>query len=189
MHVDIYKQKMSNIFAENRLLKLAVFMMVLISLMNWHAIQKAMDSTKTIVVPMGAVGALEVGTDTASDEYLRAMSRYIVGLLGTYTASTARDQFEEILPYMSPEGYAKAKQHFDNLADRIERYPNIASVVHWSGRDPLQIEGNILKIQAQKKRLVNGNATRVENIHYEIKYEIRMGRFYIVNISEVKKDL
>lgn len=184
MHVDIFKQKTSNLFAENKLLKFALIVLVIITLVNWTAVHTAMNSTKTVIVPIGAQGVLEVSNDSASDDYMRAMARYITNLLGTYTASTARDQFEELLPLFAPEKYSDAKQQFDELADRIEQYPNITSVMHWSGHEPLRRIEDKLLISAQKSRLVNGKTARTEQADYEIQYAIRSGRFYILNIKE-----
>ena len=184
MHVEAYKQKTSNLFAENKLLKLAIIALVIVSLVNWTAVRTALNSTRTVIVPIGAQGILEVTNNGASDDYLRAMSRYITNLLGTYTASTARDQFEELLPLFAPEKYSDAKQQFDELADRIERYPNITSIMHWSGREPLQKIEDRLVISTQKSRMVNGDTARTDQAIYEIQYAIRNGRFIILNIRE-----
>ncbi len=184
MRVDLYQQKTANLFAENRLLKFAMAAMVAVSLVNWNAARNALDSTKTVIVPVGARGMLEVSTASASDDYLRAMARYITHQLGTYTASTARHQFEEVLALFAPEHYAAAKHQFESLAEHIERYPNVASLIHWTGQAPLKRAEDKLIISALKRRLVNGNTARADSVMYEIHYALREGRFWILNIKE-----
>lgn len=184
MNLNVFKQKSSNLFAENRLIKFCFIALVVMVAMMWTQQREALQSVRTIIVPIGLQGVLEVSDTSASDDYIRAMARYITSMIGTYTAATARNQLEELLPLFSPETFVDAKTHFKKLADEIEKYPSIASTVSWSGPTPLSITPGVIHVNAVKTRLVNGKVSRSETITFQLKYKIVGGRFWLASLEE-----
>lgn len=189
MNLNLFQQKTDNLFAENRLLKICFVLVLLISLSNWQAIRTAFKQQKTVVIPLSASGDLWVSGNQASETYLRHMARYLTAMIGNYTASTARRQFEEILHLYGPAHYAEAKTGFEKLSDQIERYPTVSSRVTWVGRDPMLLDevSEKITIQLEKERLVNGDVTRTEDKTIEIDYYILDGRFWIEAINEKER--
>jgi len=186
MKLEIFQQRSSNLFAENRLLKFGLLTLIVISIMNWTAMQKAIDSTRTVIYPVGMSTGCQYWANGGSDECLRAMARYVTNQVGNYTASGARQQFEELLVLFAPESHSNAREYFDKLAAKIERYPNVSSRMVWSGNNALKKVGDDkLVIKAQKARLVNGDTSRTETVTYEIKYEIRDARFWVLHVKEM----
>ncbi len=185
MHVKYFNQFSSNLFAENKLLKFGFVVLLLIVVSNWQAINTSIDKHRTIIVPIGASGDLWVTGDDASDNYLRHMARYISSMVGNYTASSARYQFEELLSLYSPSTYAEAKTGFEKLSDDIERYPTVSSRATWLGRIPLFIDGPRKKmtIKIMKDRLVNGDVTRSVETDVVVDFYIADGRFWIKSIN------
>ncbi|MEI6704464.1 MAG: TraE/TraK family type IV conjugative transfer system protein, partial [Deltaproteobacteria bacterium] len=76
MNLDIYLQKSSNIFAENRLLKFSVVVLSIAVVINTAGVFKALNSQKTILVPPVINSKISVTGDKASDEYLKEFTRY-----------------------------------------------------------------------------------------------------------------
>jgi len=186
MLFKLYQQKESNLFAENRILKMALITLIVVGIMNWSAMQQARDSIRTVIYPVGMGSGCQYWNNGATDECLRAMARYITNQLGNYTPSGARQQFEELLVLFHPDSHANATQYFDKLSKQIERYPNISSRMVWSGKDALVKKGqDKLIIKTQKTRLVNGESSRIERVDYEIKYAVQDARFWILSIKEV----
>lgn len=184
MELNVFKQKTSNMFAENRLLKFGFIALTIMIAMMWTQQREALKSVRTVIVPIGMHGVLEVSDTSASDDYLRGMARFITGMIGTYTAATARKQLEELMPLFSPETFVEAKTHFTKLANEIEKYPSVTSMVAWTGTNPLQVEPGVLHVTATKTRLVNGKVSRSETIAYQIKYSISGGRFWLTSLEE-----
>jgi len=187
MNLNIFKQKAANVYAENKLLKLAFTALLLMSIFNFMAIKDAMNSTRTVILPVGAQGDLWVSANNASDTYIRQVSRYITFMLGNYTASSARAQFEELLIMFSPGTFAGYKTALEKLADDIERFPTISSKVTWVGRTPVLVNENRTKVtvRAVKDRLVNGEIARSTEVDIVITFYFEDGRLWIKDIEEV----
>lgn len=188
MKLELFEQKAANLWAENRGLKFFSLMVLLANAITVTMLYRQAQDVRMMVVPVGAAGNLWVSGDEASDDLLRHMARYITHQIGTYTASTARAQFEEVLSLFAPEAYSEAKAHFDKLADQIERYSAISSILTWAGNEPLVVEPNRMRITARKQRLSDGSIVRNDRLTYEIQYRIRGGRFWIERIAENRHD-
>ena len=92
-----YLQGSSNLFEENRLLKLSVAGLFGITAVLGTLIYTSNQNTRTVVVPFGAGGDLYVTGSEPSEAYLRTITRNVVSLSGTYSAYSADRQFQELL--------------------------------------------------------------------------------------------
>lgn len=190
MHIKRYKQASANLFAENKILKFGFVILLIIVVYNWQAMNTAADSKRTVLIPLGSASDVWVSNNDASDNYLRLMARYISAMVGNYTASSARRQFEELLSLYTPEVYAKAKTSFESQADNIERFPTISSRIMWQGDNSLKIneERRIMTITMLKDRLVSGSITRSTKVELAITFDINYGRFEIEAINLKEKE-
>ena len=187
MRLTLFNQKAANIFAENKLLKFAFVVLLMVSMINYQATQQAMDSTKTIILPVNASGDLWVSAHDASDAYLRQMARYLTSMLANYTAASARAQFEELLILFSPATFAGYQTAFDKIATDIERFATVSSRITWIGNTPLRLSQDRKKItvRAKKDRLVNGEVTRSTEVEIRITFYIEDGRLWIHDLTEL----
>jgi conjugal transfer pilus assembly protein TraE len=179
-----YLSLLDQLQSKNRLLVIALALMLAFNLMNWWSLQRAKSQLQTIVVPIGGGTGMKVGNGKASAEYLRHMARYITGMLGSYTAATARPQLQELLTLFAPEVAGAAQVEFERLIGQIERFPSISSVVRWEGEQPLKSGDGLLQIKAAKDQLVGGNVSETRSLHYCIRYRIDDARFWILSIRE-----
>lgn len=186
---NLFVQDSSNVFAENRLLKLGFICMVLFSTFQAFSIHGALEKQQTHIVPIGGQGDFVISGSTASDDYLRSMARYIVHMAGNLSAASARRQLNELLVLVHPDKYSEYRDLFTKLATGIEKYPTVSYVVNWKGnRDIKKIGENTLRIATTKRRIVGDSVTRTENVTYEITYAITQGRFWLQGIKEVSDD-
>lgn len=184
MKAQDYLATLDNLKNGNRLLLLALLMMVVFNAMNWFSLTRARNSLQTVIVPIGGGVGMTVGNGKASPEYLRTMARYVTNAIGSYTAGTARAQLQELLSLFAPEVVGQAQVEFERLASQIERFPSIASSIRWQGEEALKVQANQLQVHVAKDRLVNGNTTETKTSFYCIKYRIDDARFWIVSIQE-----
>lgn len=168
---------------QNRILGLCLVVMFIWNLTNWGAAKSMQAKTTVVVVPLGDHG-LEIGAGKASDRYMRRMSRYISQQLGSYTAATARQQYEELLELFPADRVGSVQDYFEKIATDIERFPSISSSVRWVGEDPLKYDDKRIQVQAEKQRLVNGSVTERTTTWYCIDYRIDEARFWLLNIEE-----
>lgn len=184
MNSSKYLPAIDSLSKHNRILVIALLFMVVWNVYNMMTIRSAQRHQQVVMVPVSGGSDLWVGNNKASDTYLRQMARIIVGALGNYQAASIRGQLMEILPLFPPELVGDTQKEFIQLADDIERYPSIASVIHLSGKDPIKYTDTMMQVRVIKDRLVNGNMTESRQSHYCISYRVEETRFWVTNILE-----
>lgn len=180
MKTEIFVQKSSNLFVENRLLKFAVAVMALAVACNSFLVYRAVKYQRTVLIPPSMTGTIEFVQGKPTDTYIRDIARRIVNLAGSYSPPTARAQFEELLSLYAPEAYPQISATWYSLAGRIEEsqvssvfYPEKISL----GEDRIEVFGNLTQF-ASDVLLEKTSRT------YLIEYRIQDGRFYLLSFKE-----
>src|SRR3972149_5195863 len=109
MKSEIFLQKSSNLFAQNRLLKFIVLVIGIAVIYNTWMIRQALNTHRTIIVPPVINQEIEFQGERASENYLRQMIRYAMTLAVNNSPATARHQFEELLTLYAPESFPDAQ--------------------------------------------------------------------------------
>ncbi len=183
MKGDKYLHLLDSLQHRNRFLGLSLMVLVGINIVNLGALMKAQTRTQTIVVPVGGEG-MQIGNGKADEKYIRRMARYITNQVGSYSAGTARGQYQELLQLFAPTQVTEVAKYFDKLVADIERYPSISSNVEWAGDRPLKFTSNMIQVLAIKERYVNGAVTERKQVHYCITYHVEDARFFIDRLDE-----
>lgn len=184
MELKIYLQKMANLTAENRLLKLALLVVGGAVVFSTLYTVGAVRNERTILVPAGLDGRVEVSGGGASDRYLDIMARYVVDLALNYTPATARGQFGELLALYTPESFPEARKAFYALAGTVET-ANVSSAFSVDRvkvdktKDVIDVSG-VLRQLGQDGNPI-GDAREAT---YELTYLISDGRFELTGFSE-----
>ena len=186
MKLDLFVQKTSNLYAENRILKFAILVIGTVVLLNTGLLYLSMSRQRTILIPAGLDTRASVTDSTADVDYLRQMARYVSSLALTYTPVTARSQFEELLPLFAPEAFSANKSMLYDLAETIEKTSS-GSVYH-----PQQFN---LNDQSQTIEILGPKTTYVQDLQssgnvlttYLLKFRMVNGKFQIVEFVEKEK--
>ena len=181
MHLKVFEQKTANLFGENRLLKVAVVAMAATMFFQYRMLQEIRDRQVTVLVPPGMTTPLTVSGSDASDEYLQAIATYLTSLAGTYTAATARAQFDELLRLYTPEAYNSARVALYDLADRIEQSGRLTSAFTLQS---MQRQADELIIRGLKTRFAERTIQSQTRVEYAIRFAIRHSRFWIVAMNQ-----
>ncbi len=180
MKSDIFLQKTSNIFVQNRLLKFAIGVLGLAVIFNSAMVYRAVKYQRVILIPPTMTGTVEFIQGKPSDNYIRDISRKVVNLAATYSPPTARSQFEELLTYFAPESYPQASKSWYSLASRVEE-SQVSSVFYLMKievtEDSIELFGNFIQY-AGDTLLEKTSKT------YLLDYRLQDGRFYIVSFKE-----
>ena len=112
MNTNIFLQKTSNLFVENRLLKFVIIALSLAVTFNSFMVYRAVKYQRVVLIPPELTGTVEFVQGKPSDSYVKDVSRRLVNLAATYSPPTARAQFEELLSYYAPESYPEASSAF-----------------------------------------------------------------------------
>jgi len=183
MKGDKYLANVDRLLANNRALGVMCAVLVAVNLLNMGFTMRMASRVETVILPPGGE-EMKIGNGKADSAYIRRMARYVTGMLGSYTAATARNQFQEVLQLWSPATITEAARYFDGVVADIERYPSIASNVLWNGTEPLKFTKDLIQVQVMKERMVNGTVSDRKQAFYCIKYHIDGSKFAIVNITE-----
>lgn len=182
MNLDIFLQKSSNIFAENRLLKFVVVALGIAVVINTAGLFMALNSQRVILVPPVVNSKISVSGDKASDEYLKEFARYILNLALTYNPVNARSQFSELLAVYDPAEFQASRKELYELADKIENTKAssafyIQSIINDTEKHRLEVTGT------KKTYMVDQKAEDTLKV-YLIEYRIDNGKFILVRLYE-----
>jgi TraE protein len=186
MNRSMFLSMLDAAHAKNRLLTFAFLVLLALNIVNTVSLQRARTLTQTVIVPVGGGSGMTVGHGKASDEYLRHMARYATQMVGTWTASSARPQLQELLSLFAPEVVGRAHAEFEKMSVQIERFPSISAVMRWQGDEALRMRPGLIQVSASKDRLVNGSVTETTPIHYCIEYRIDESRFWMLGLREIE---
>jgi len=182
---EVFIQKTSNLFVENRLLKFVLVVLALTVSFNSFMVYRAVKYQRVVLIPPKMTGTVEFIQGKPTDKYLRDISRRIATLATNYSPPTARAQFEELLSYFAPESYPDASKLWYSLASRVEE-SQVSSVYYLEkikiGESFIEIFGN-LKQFAGNTPLDNTSKT------YIINYRLHDGRFYALSFKEKYAEL
>ena len=182
MNLDIFLQKSSNIFAENRLLKFVVVALGIAVVINTAGLFMALNSQRVILIPPTINSKISVSGDKASDEYLKEFTRYILNLALTYNPVNARSQFSELLAVYDPAEFQASRKELYELADKIEfTKASSAFYIHAIVNDT---EKRRLEITGTKRTyLVDQKAEDTLKV-YLIEYRFDNGKFILKRLYE-----
>jgi len=180
MKTNIFVQKTSNLFVENRLLKFVIVVLSLAVIFNSFMVYRSVKYQRVVLIPPKMTGTVEFVQGKPTDTYLKDMTRRIVNLAASYSPPTARAQFEELLFYYAPESYPQASKAWYSLASRVEE-SQVSSVFYL---EKIKLGNNFIEVFGNLKQLADN--TQLENTSktYLIKYRLQDGRFYIVSLKE-----
>ena len=182
MNLDIFLQKSSNIFAENRLLKFVVVALGIAVVINTAGLFMALNSQRVILIPPTINSKISVSGDKDSDEYLKEFTRYILNLALTYNPVNARSQFSELLAVYDPAEFQASRKELYELADKIEfTKASSAFYIHAIVNDT---EKRRLEITGTKRTyLVDQKAEDTLKV-YLIEYRFDNGKFILKRLYE-----
>ncbi len=181
MDIGKYMEQRNNLFAGNRLLKLAVVLIGFGLVVNALVTYSLSKRARTIIVPPVVNTRFEISGSRLSDEYVKLMTRYVIGLAANYNPSTARANFDELLTLYDPELYGEGKQSFYKLADTVET----AKVTGLFFIQKITIDEDKRSITVEGQKRLSANEQRIEEgpETYLIEYSNSNGRFAVMRIS------
>jgi len=178
----LFTGKAANIFAENRMLKFTILVLLAAVLVLSFCVVTVMNKERVILVPPVINSKVMITGDHASDDYLREFTRYIVSLALTYNSANARDQFSELLAVYDPAGFPNARKELYELADKIET-TRASSAFHiqsmTNNADKKQVE-----VQGAKMTYIGEMKADIVQTAYLVEYRFDNGRFILTRLYE-----
>lgn len=182
-HLHRYLLGSANLFEENRLLKFAIAGLFGITAVLGTLIYTSNQNQRTVIVPFGAGGNLYVTGNKPSDDYLRAITRNVVALSGTYSAYSADQQFQELLSLVHPSAYNGLRDSLNQLLDELDQNPTLSIASYVRTDQPVTYTASEIVVPIEKVRVIGG-VIRKFNGNLRIRYVIDNGRFWLTALQE-----
>lgn len=177
----------SNIWAENRILRFFGVCILLASMIFGYLALEAMGREKTIVVPFGqGVDRLYLVGDEPSENYLVAIARNVVQLVGTYTSSGIEYQLDEVLTLVHPSRYAEKREAFRSDVVRLKDFREISFATYIRYDDEFDFGEGIVRVPVRRERFV-GKSRTSDSGYYQLNYVVEEGRFWLTDIQFLRQ--
>ncbi len=182
-HLHRYLLGSANLFDENRLLKFAIAGLFGITAVLGTLLYSSNLNQRTVIVPFGASGDLHVTGNRPSEAYLRAITRNIVSLSGTYSSYSADQQFQELLSLAHPSAYNGLRDSLSELLDELSRNPTLSIASYVRSDQPVTFTSTEIVVPIEKVRVIGGVIRKFPGT-LRIKYVIENGRFWLTALQE-----
>lgn len=182
MELKLFTSKAANTFAENRMLKFTILVLLAAVLILSVCVVTTMNKERVILVPPVINSKVMITGDSASEDYLREFTRYIVNLALTYNPVNARSQFSELLAVYDPAGFPNARKELYELADKIEN-TRASSAFHIQSmmNNP---DKNQVEVLGAKMTYIGEMKADIVQATYILEYRFDNGKFILTRLYE-----
>jgi conjugal transfer pilus assembly protein TraE len=182
VELKLFTGKAANTFAENRMLKFTILVLLAAVLILSACVVTAMNKERVILVPPVINSKVMITGDHADENYLREFTRYIVNLALTYNPANARSQFSELLAVYDPAGFPNARRELYELADRIES-TRASSAFHIQSmtNNP---EKRQVEVLGAKMTYIGELKADIVQTSYMVEYRFDNGKFVLTRLYE-----
>lgn len=183
--VNRFLLESENLRDENRLLKFLAVASFLAAFVLSIIVGFQSQRTRIIVAPFGGSSPeLLIVGNQPSTEYIAAIARNIVSLTGTFTASSAEHQFNEVLKFVHPSVYDKLRDDWKTMVEGLRQYREVSFATYVMPQKPIEVYGNRIRVTAQRSRFIGDRVAEDTGV-VEIGYVVENGRFWIKSVDFV----
>lgn len=170
--------------SENAVLKFGIVCTSLATVALAVTVFAIRKQSRTILVPPVIRSQVTI-TDKTIDDYLVRDWVYFIGALAfSYTPSSARVQFNDLMRFYAPSAYAAANDAWMSLATDIEK----SRVTTQFSIDPNGIDINPqqreITVQGLRSQFQDNVLIGTQRTSYTVRYQISAGRFLVTEIGE-----
>ncbi|WP_028842921.1 TraE/TraK family type IV conjugative transfer system protein [Thermodesulfovibrio yellowstonii] len=178
MQIKKYLSEKENYALSIRVMRFFIVVIGVVVLIQSFMTYALYKSQKVVLVPPSLSTQAFVSGSDASDEYLRAMARYVCILALTYSPQNARAQFSEFLKLVNPGVVGEYKKIFYDLADKSETAAVSSSFfiskIEVDRQARKMIVTGVLNQWTGDKKFITDEIKK-----YHIAYSISDGMFYV----------
>ena len=119
MKMNLFIQKTSNLFGENRLLKFFILIIGVAVILNTLMLRTITQTEKIVLIPPTLGSDSWVTGNNASDEYVRTITRYVMSLYLNYSPVSIKGQMEDLLTLYEPRSYSRVEGKFQQFIEEV----------------------------------------------------------------------
>ncbi|NTW87727.1 MAG: hypothetical protein HGB26_01065 [Desulfobulbaceae bacterium] len=182
MKIGKYLDVKSGLLRENALLKLGIVLFGIAALLSSITAFRAMQYSRTIVVPSRLSSQYSVSENWMSEEGVKAHIREILDLFLNYTPESAKSRYSDLMKMVLLENYPAVHEQLEEELRSIERL-NIVST--------FLIQNHIIdntkkevRVEGLRKKVSHGRSIIDEKEIWIVSYEIIESNFKILKVSK-----
>jgi conjugal transfer pilus assembly protein TraE len=177
----IYLNEYRNTIRSNNILKLTLFILLAIIVVEGFFIVYTMNTQRTIVIP-NTNGKYVISNSSANENYIKQMSYYIVNLMENFTPSTVKSNYSEFLNYVSPDVYGSMQS---SIMANAENYIATDTSSYFIPKS-FKMADNTVYITGIKRDIVGKQVVSKNEVKITIEYSINQGKFEVNSYVEAK---
>ena len=177
-----YLSQISNLWQENRLLKMCLGFLSIAVVISSIASYKALNYTRTIVTPAGMSESFEVSSKKMSASGIKMFTRYAFDLFLNYTPNSAKTKFDELLKLVNTRYYDEVNDELRRNLENIDRL-HIVSIYQIEEIKINNVE-NKIKVKGIRTRSTYGKQIDEAVEEWELTFEVIDSNFKIVKIQK-----
>ncbi|WP_305045024.1 type IV conjugative transfer system protein TraE [Geoalkalibacter sp.] len=182
MKFNLFASTASNLFAENRILKLALLVFFVSQVVLSFFVYSAVRYKETVLIPYDLSEEVSLRRGVPDEQYTRMRIRDVASLALTYSPATARRQFNELMFFYAPEEYPSMSRVWFDLASQIEA-AGVSSVFDIQDMRFNEKTGSY-EIHGRRAQYLDDQKIKEERKIYLARYEYRRGRFTLISFEE-----
>jgi type IV conjugative transfer system protein TraE len=177
-----YLSRVSNLWQENRLLKMCLGFLSIAVVISSIASYKALNYSRTIIVPAGISNSFDVSANKMSTDGIKIFTRYAFDLFLNYTPNSAKTKFGELLKMVHTRYYDEVN---DELRRNLENIDRLHIVSIYQIEDiKINNDENKIKVKGIRTRSTYGRQIDEAVEEWELKFEIVDSNFKIVKVQK-----
>jgi len=185
MDIKFLNQLKENLSDEKSLLRFALLVVIIISVLNYTSIQSIKSNERNIIVPLNQSSQFWISANGASDLYLTNLGLYAVQLWQNYTPSNAEQNFAKLLEIVDTQNYQTIKKMLKEKASVIKRY-NRNSYSFRKTKTTINTKTQEVIIMGVRTRFSKSGKKPAEKIKLTVGYKIENATFAIISLKEKK---
>lgn len=176
------------VLAQNKLLIFLAGSMLVVTVLNFFMLARALTYTRTIIVPMKVTRPMEFQGNDADDNTFRQTAEHIVSLAFSYSPATARTNFNDLLVYYDPDTYAKGKAELTSILDKVETAHVSSS--YYPHRYVIDRKAQTIEVLGSRRVIAEDGSVPInEQKTYLLSYRMEDGKFLLRGIEEKASNL
>ena len=183
MDSKIYLNEYRNTIRSNNILKLTLFVLLAVIVVEGFFIVYTMNTQRTIVVP-NVSGKYVISKSSANENYIKQMSYYIVNLMENFTPSTVKSNYSDFLNYVSPDVYGSMQS---SIMANAENYIATDTSSYFVPKS-FKMTDNAVVITGVKRDIVGKQVVSENEVKITIGYSINQGKFEVESYVETKNN-
>jgi conjugal transfer pilus assembly protein TraE len=177
----IYLNEYRNTIRSNNILKLTLFILLAVIVVEGFFIVYTMNTQRTIVIP-NVSGKYVIANSSANANYVKQMSYYLVDLMENFSPSTVKSNYNEFLNYVAPDVFGNMQS---NIMVNAENYIATDTSSYFIPKD-FKMTDNTIYITGVKRNIVGKQVVSENEVKITIGYLINQGKFEVESYVESK---